>query len=94
MKYFPNWFKYNAADYFSYKNFFYFDRITTIKYRADKLFGSQARLVIHQSRVEMAQELVIEGSEKIIIGPNGRISFSTNEDIVPIDEEGNDLNER
>ena len=42
----------------------------------------------------MAQELVIEGSEKIIIGPNGRISFSTNEDIVPIDTEGNDLNER
>jgi len=68
--------------------------VTTIRYRSDKFFGSQARLVILQSRVEMAQELIIKGSEKIIIGHNGRISFSTNEDIVPIDTEGNDLNER
>jgi len=68
--------------------------ITTIRYRVDRLFKSQARLVIHQSHVEMAQELVIKGTERIIIGQNGRISYSTNENIVPIDAEGNDLNKR
>jgi len=68
--------------------------VTTVNYRADKLFGAQARLIIRQPNVERLQELVVKGGEKIIVEKYGKISFSTNEKIVPIDAEGNDLDER
>jgi len=68
--------------------------VTSVKYRADKFFGAQARLIVLHPQVERPQELVIKGDEKIIVEKNGKISFSTNENIVPIDAEGNDLNER
>ena len=68
--------------------------VTPIKYHVDNLFGAPARLIIVHPNVEMPQELIIKGGEAIIVTRDGRIKFSTNSKIVPIDAEGRDLDKK
>ena len=53
-----------------------------------------ARLIVLHPNVKQEQELVIKGGDGIIVARDGSLKYSTNNKIVPVDFEGQDLNRK
>ena len=70
------------------------NRVTSVSYQADSIFAPTARLIVLHPNVETPQELIIKGGEGIIVTKDGSLKYCTGKKIVPIDNEGHNLNRR
>ena len=61
----------------------------------DSVVGAPpARLIVLHPDVEQPQELVIKGGDGIIVARDGSLKYSTNNKIVPVDVQGQELNRK
>ena len=70
------------------------NRITTVRYRVDKIFGALACLQIRHHSDEWSQELLVKGGESVIVAENGSIKYAKTTKIIPIDCEGQNLDKK
>ena len=65
-----------------------------VKYRVDSIFRGQARLLIVNPSDGDTQELIVKGGESVIVTGKGKIKYSVDTTIIPIDCDGQDLDRK